>query len=116
MNLRLVFCCKKISFIIYLLTMSYITMAQRIVSGNVIDENQKPVSEATIIVKGTSRQTVTNESGKFSIEANDQDILVISHISFLPLEVKASQAGTISLISNAKNLSEVVVTALGIKK
>ena len=96
--------------------MSYIVMAQRIVSGNVIDENRKPVSQATVSIKGTTRETVTNEVGKFSIEANDNDILVISHISFSPLEIKASQAGTISLISNAKNLSEVVVTALGIKK
>ncbi len=96
--------------------MSYMVMAQRIVSGNVIDENRKPVSQATVSIKGTTRETVTNEVGKFSIEANDNDILVISHISFSPLEIKASQAGTISLISNAKNLSEVVVTALGIKK
>jgi len=91
-------------------------MAQRIVSGNVIDENRKPVSQATVSIKGTTRETVTNEVGKFSIEANDNDILVISHISFSPLEIKASQASTISLFSNAKNLSEVVVTALGIKK
>jgi TonB-linked SusC/RagA family outer membrane protein len=91
-------------------------MAQRIVSGVILDENQNPVSEATVAVKGTTRQTVTNETGKFSIEAADKDILVISHVSFFPMEVKAFQAGTISLINNAKNLSEVVVTALGIKK
>ena len=48
----------------------------------------------------------------FSIEATDQDTLVISHISFLLLEVKATQAENISLVHNAKNLSEVVVTAL----
>ncbi len=91
-------------------------MAQRIVSGNVIDENQKPVSQATIIVKGTTRQTFTDAEGKFSIEAKDEDVLVISHISFLPLELKASQAGSITLTGNPKNLSEVVVTAFGIKK
>ncbi len=91
-------------------------MAQRIVSGNVIDENQKPVSQATIIVKGTTRQTFTDAEGKFSIEAKDEDVLVISHISFLPLELKASQAGSITLTGNSKNLSEVVVTAFGIKK
>ena len=32
------------------------------------------------------------------------------------MEVKATQAENISLASNAKNLSEVVVTALGVKK
>ena len=91
-------------------------MAQRIVSGSILDENQKPVSDVTVMVKGTTRQTLTNQNGKFSIEATDQDTLVISHISFLLLEVKATQAENISLVHNAKNLSEVVVTALGVKK
>ena len=108
--------CKKVFFLISLLAMSCIAMAQRIVSGSILDENQKPVSDATVMVKGTTRQTVTNQNGKFSIEATDQDTLVISHISFLLLEVKATQAENISLVRNAKNLSEVVVTALGVKK
>lgn len=108
--------CKKVFFLISLLAMSCIAMAQRVVSGIIVDENQKPVSDATVMVKGTNRLTLTNQNGKFSIEAGDEDILVISHISFMALEVKGSQAATISLASNAKNLSEVVVTALGIKK
>jgi TonB-linked SusC/RagA family outer membrane protein len=108
--------CKKIFFLISLLTMSCIAMAQRVVSGSILDENQKPVGDATVSVKGTNRQTLTNQNGKFSIEAGDGDVLIISHISFMPLEVKAAQAANISLVSNAKNLSEVVVTALGIKK
>ncbi len=108
--------CKKIGFLISLLAMSCIVMAQRIVSGSILDENQKPVSDVTVMVKGTTRQTLTNQNGKFSIEATDQDTLVISHISFLLLELKATQAENISLVHNAKNLSEVVVTALGVKK
>ena len=108
--------CKKVFFLSSLLAMSCIVMAQRIVSGSILDETQKPVSDVTVMVKGTTRQTLTNQNGKFSIEASDQDTLVISHISFLALEVKATQAENISLVRNAKNLSEVVVTALGVKK
>jgi TonB-linked SusC/RagA family outer membrane protein len=91
-------------------------MAQRIVSGNVVDENQKPVIGATIVVQGTTRQTMTDGQGKFSIEAKDDDVLTVSHVSFLSQEIRASQAGIISLTSQSKNLSEVVITALGIKK
>jgi hypothetical protein len=61
--------CKKIFFLISLLTMSCIAMAQRVVNGSILDENQKPVSDATVSVKGTNRQTLTNQNGKFSIEA-----------------------------------------------
>src|SRR5207237_3006498 len=103
-------------FLTSILAVSCIAMAQRIVSGSIVDENQKPVSDATVNVKGTTRQTVTNQSGKFSIEATDQDTLIISHISYLLLQVKVTEAGHISLLSNERNLSEVVVTALGIKK
>ncbi|HZJ59187.1 MAG TPA: SusC/RagA family TonB-linked outer membrane protein [Chitinophagaceae bacterium] len=116
MLLRFLPRCKKFFFLISLLAMSCIAMAQRIVSGSILDENQKPVSDATVIVKGTTRQTMTNQNGKFSIEAADEDVLIISHISFMALEVKAAQAANISLVSNAKSLSEVVVTALGVKK
>ena len=116
MLLRFLPRCKKFFFLISLLAMSCIAMAQRIVSGSILDENQKPVSDATVMVKGTTRQTMTNQNGKFSIEAADEDVLVISHISFMALEVKVAQAANISLVSNAKSLSEVVVTALGIKK
>src|SRR5215467_7371615 len=107
--------CKKIPLVIFLITMSSIVMAQRIVSGNILDESKNPVSGATVSVKGTTRQALTNDKGQFSIEANDGDILIVSHVSFFPLEVKASQAGTISLASNSRSLSEVVVTATGIK-
>ena len=71
-------------------------MAQRIVSRSILDESQKPISDATVSVKGTNRQTLTNQNGKFSIEAKDEDILVISHISFLVLEIKASQAAKVA--------------------
>lgn len=108
--------CKKFPIIIFLLAMSYLSMAQRIVSGIVTDENQKPVSQATVAVKGTTKQVLTNAEGKFSIDANSDDVLVISHISFLSIEVKASESDAIILTSNSKNLSEVIVTAFGIKK
>lgn len=116
MLLSFLFRCKKSCFVVLTLAMSYVCMAQRIVSGNVVDENQKPVAAASVHLKGTTRQTLTDADGKFAIEASNDDVLIISHISFLTLEIKAYQAASIVLTSNTKNLSEVVVTAFGIKK
>ena len=116
MSLQFFLHCKKIFLIAFFLTMSYIVMAQRIVSGKIMDENQKPVTDATIIVKGTTRQTISDANGNFKIDASDNDVLVITHISFLLQEVKASQTGRIFLVANAKSLNEIVVTALGVKK
>ncbi len=47
---------------------------------------------------------------------SDDDLLTITNIGYLPREVKASDAVEVKLLTDQKNLSEVVVTALGVKK
>ncbi len=102
---------------LFLIGSSSVVMAQRTVSGKVVSaENEQPLSGATVMVKGTKKQTVTSVTGNFSIEAGDRDILVISNVGYLGIEVRTADASLISLKADARNLSEVVVTALGIKK
>jgi TonB-linked SusC/RagA family outer membrane protein len=100
-----------------MLSVSYMLMAQRTVSGKVVShESLQPVAGATVYVKGTRKQSLTDLNGNFVIEAGDQDLLVISNVGYKTMEVKASDAATISLFIDSQNLSEVVVTALGVKK
>lgn len=99
-----------------LLTVSYMVMAQRTISGKVSSAENQPVSGATVTVKGTDKKTMTNNDGDFSINAGDNDILVVSSIGFDSREVKASEASRIQLSVGVRDLGEVVVTALGIKK
>jgi TonB-linked SusC/RagA family outer membrane protein len=109
--------CKKISFTFLLLTVSLITMAQRTVTGKVISsENNQPLAGATVSVKGNGKTTVTNAVGEFTIIAHDNDVLIISNVGFAETEVKATEAASVQLKAETKDLSEVVVTALGIKK
>lgn len=104
-------------FFIFFIMMSVSAMAQRTVNGKVFSsQNQLPLSGAFVSVKGTKKATTTNNAGEFSIEAAEEDVLMISNVGYLPAEVKAGQAGTVTLVVDAKNMSEVVVTALGIKK
>jgi TonB-linked SusC/RagA family outer membrane protein len=92
-------------------------MAQRTISGKVMSaENQQPLSGATIAVKGSSKKTSTDGFGVFKIDASENDVLVISNVGFLNQEVKASDASSIILQTDSKNLNEVVVTALGVRK
>lgn len=108
--------CKKIQVTILLLTVSLITMAQRTVTGKVTGENNQPLTGASVAVKGTSNNTATDERGFFKLTASDNDVLVITSIGYIKLEVKANDASTINLNVDPKNLNEVVVTALGVKK
>jgi TonB-linked SusC/RagA family outer membrane protein len=96
---------------------SLVVSAQAIINGKIISaENKQPLSGATVQVKGTVKQTISDESGYFKIEAAAADLLVISNTGYLTQEIKAADASSITLNTNTKNLSEVVVTALGIKR
>lgn len=99
-----------------MLTVSYFAMAQRNVTGRITDEANLPLAGATVFNKTTSKTAVTDENGIFRIEAADNDILSITNIGFSGREVRALDAADIKLSTDQKNLSEVVVTALGVRK
>lgn len=87
------------------------------VTGKVIDTSGEPLIGVTVKVKGTNKVAVTDLDGMFSIKANNGDILECSYIGYLSKEQKVV-AGTQSILLKAdtKELNEVVVTALGIKR
>ena len=76
-----------------------------------------PIIGASVMEKGTSNGTITDMDGKFSLNVRSGATLVISYVGYKPKEVKASQSSlNIVLEEDSKMLSEVVVTALGIKR
>ena len=108
---------KHLHLTIIMLSVSCFVMAQRTVSGKVISgENQQPVVGATISIKGTKKNAITDAAGTFRIDASDNDILIVSNIGFATQEIKSTQAAAIVLQIDSKNMNEVVVTALGVKK
>lgn len=95
-----------------------ITQAQSPVTGKVLDEKGKPVSGATVLLKGAKTGTKTDANGNFTINAKPGDVLVISSVNFGTQQTKVKDAGNISINMIAKDgtLDEVVVTAMDIKK
>jgi TonB-linked SusC/RagA family outer membrane protein len=92
--------------------------ADVIVKGKVIDETGAPVIGASVQTKGVKGGVVTDVSGLYSISVPDNAILVFSFIGYTPQEISVAGKTTInvSLKPSANELSEVVVTALGITK
>ena len=88
------------------------------ITGKVVDENGQPLPGVSIKVKGKTTGTVTNAEGNFSIDAPEGGSLVISYIGYATQEVATGGKTeiTIKLTPSQSALSEVVVTALGIKK
>ncbi len=94
--------------------------AQRTVTGKVTDDKGFPLSNVSIVIKGTTTGTTSNDDGTYSIvvPANSK-ILVFSSIDMSPKEVTiGSQTSINTTLSGVdKSLDEVVVTAYGkIKK
>ena len=89
------------------------------VKGTVSDEAGNPLAGATITEKGTSNSTVAGVRGDFTIAVRSSgSALVVSYVGFEPQEISA-QSGKemgITMVRSEKVATEVVVTALGIRK
>jgi TonB-linked SusC/RagA family outer membrane protein len=88
------------------------------VTGKVADATGAPLPGVSILIKGTRTGTTTDASGKFSIQVKDGATLVISGASYAAIEVKATPGTVmnITLTEKKQELTEVVVTALGIRR
>ncbi|MBS1604007.1 MAG: TonB-dependent receptor [Bacteroidetes bacterium] len=88
------------------------------ITGTVIDQDGKPVADASVAVKGGSRGMKTNTDGGFRIDVSDDDVLVISAIGYSTVEVpvKGQTALSVVLKTTNKKLDEVVVVGYGTQK
>ena len=84
----------------------------RTITGIVRDEKGNPVSFASIQVKGNKKGVSADADGNFSINANAGDKLVFTALGMTTNEISVGSQNAISvtLSSNTKDLSEVVVT------
>ncbi|MBN3520043.1 SusC/RagA family TonB-linked outer membrane protein [Algoriphagus lutimaris] len=87
------------------------------VTGKVIDEKNEPLPGASVLVKGTTRGTVTDIDGSYLIMANLGEILVYSFVGFETVEETVGNSTVINVtLSEGVALNEVVVTALGVER
>jgi TonB-linked SusC/RagA family outer membrane protein len=105
--------------VVFMVTFS-VTWAQRTVTGTVTGaDDGTPVPGVNVIVKGTAAGTVTDIDGMYQISVPaDGGILVFSFIGLATEEVEIGNQSTINMVMSAdiKQLTEVVVTALGVSR
>jgi len=104
---------------IFLCFLSFVAQAQNItVTGTVTGKDDgAPLAGVSVVVKGTSTATLTGTNGKYSISVPaGKKVLVFSYIGFLRTEgtIGANSTLNISLGTDSKLLSEVVVTGVGV--
>lgn len=88
-------------------------------TGTVVDSTTgKPLVGVTIKVQGTATGTTTDNAGQFHLSAPEDAVLEVSYLGYdtKAVVVNGRSSLTIRLSAGNLGLSEVVVTALGIKR
>jgi len=110
---------RKIAIIFFSLFGSFPLLAQVSVVGKIIDaKDGSPIQGATIMVAGEKTVTTSSPEGTFELKLKPGDSLEISHVGHTSQIVNYSAGDMleVKMIQDTKGLTEVVVTALGIKK
>ena len=95
------------------------SFAQNItVKGKIVNEDGQPVVGASVIVKGTTAGTTTDDGGNFSIAVAKGAVLVISSINYTDQEVTVVDNPNINLklTRSSGSLGEVIVVGYGTQR
>ena len=97
--------------------LTFVSYAQSTVSGVVRSEgDNETLPGVSVLVKGTTRGTVTDLDGKFQVEAAAGEVLSVSYIGYTTQEIPVQGGQTeyeIVLASSMSDLTEVVVVGYG---
>lgn len=89
------------------------------VSGKVVDEAGSALPGVNVVVKGTTNGTSTDANGTYTIYVeNESDVLVFSFIGYVTQELAVNGRSSIdvSMASDVKSLSEIVVVGYGLQR
>ena len=95
------------------------SIQQKNITGKVTDNTGKPVPGATVIVKGTTSGSITDENGQYTLNnVSSNSVLVFSFVGMKTVEAKAGNQSTIDavLVDESIGLDEVVAVGYGTQK
>lgn len=92
--------------------------SSKTISGTVKDVHGEAIIGANVSVEGTTIGTITDLDGAFKLNVSEGSELIISFIGYEKKKIKIGNNTTFTIVlgEDSKMLSEVVVTALGIKR
>jgi hypothetical protein len=90
-----------------------------IVTGKVLDEKGSPLAGVSVSEKGTKNGVVTDANGNYRIQVSaDNAVLLFSYVGYNLKTEALSGRSTLNVTLEPKStaISEIIVTALGIKR
>ncbi len=92
---------------------------ERAISGSISDESGVPLPGVSIQIKGTTIGTITDLDGKYSINVNQGEVLMISFLGYLTEEVTVDESTSkldMALVPDINDIDEVVVVGYGTQR
>ena len=92
-------------------------ISARTITGTVVDDaDDEPLAFATVQIEGTSKGATTDINGRFTIDANDGQTLVVTYVGYVTQRIPVSGQSTLTIRmkEDSQLLSEVVVVGYGV--
>ena len=104
--------------IVLLLSVSALFAQQKELKGKVVSSDGIPIPSATVRVAGKTTATTTGDDGSFTLTATQGERLEITSVGYEPKSIVIGKEKELSVVLSllGQELSEVVVTALGITR
>ena len=89
--------------------------AKKTITGTITDKDGEAVIGANIVEKGTTNGTVTDVGGRFSLNVENDAVILISYIGYLTQEVSTVGKTVIDIVlqEDTQALDELVVVGYG---
>jgi len=109
---------KTILLILYAIFLSGSIWSQQRVSGTVKASDGELLPGVNVFANGSTQGTITDAKGFFELSVSDNAVLTFSFIGYQKMEVPVNGRSVldITLLEEVRQINEVVVTALGIKR
>lgn len=90
----------------------------KLVTGQITDENDETLPGVNIVEKGTTNGTITDIDGKYSLNVSDGATLVFSSVGYMSQEIEVGNQSTInvSMTPDIQQLEELIVVGYGTQK
>lgn len=94
-------------------------VAEQPVSGKITDEKGSPLPGVSIVIKGSTRGTTSDNNGQYKLTVpNGNAVLIVSFVGYTRQEISVNNRSVIDLQLEVddKSLEEVVVVGYGVQK
>lgn len=101
--------------ILLMIVNMYVFAQQKSITGYVQDAEMRAIEGASVTLKGTNQGTLTDASGRFTIQAALGTVLTVSFIGYYAEELTVGEANeyNVILIQEDNTLDEIVVVGYG---